>query len=91
MNNTYHHTEPQQEKAGPLFLNIGPWGPHPLTYGACLYCGCINDQYLSPYSTTAKWLPRLLMKSRPFVFKYRPWAHTLQQMGYVYHCGCVDY
>ena len=57
------------KKAEPLNLNIGPWDTHPSKYGAWI---CVNDQYLSPYWTTAKWLPRLLRKSRPFIFKYRP-------------------
>ena len=61
-----------QEKAGPLSWNIGPWGPHPSKRDACYHCGCRNDQYLSPYWTIAKWLPRLLRKSRQFIFKYRP-------------------
>ena len=37
------HTKPEPrgclgcwEKAGPLYLNVGHWGPHPSTYGACL-------------------------------------------------------
>ena len=34
------------------------------------YCWCVDDQYLSPYQTRAKWLPWLLRKSRPFVFLY---------------------
>ena len=40
---TYHHTKPEPigclgcwEKAGPLYLNIGPWGPHTSNYGAYL-------------------------------------------------------
>ena len=36
------------------------------------YCWCVDDHYLSPYQTRAKWLPWLLRKSRPFVFLYRP-------------------
>ena len=46
---------------------------HTSTYGANLPLWmCINDQYLSPYQTRAKWLPWLLRKSRPFIFIYRP-------------------
>ena len=40
---TYHHTKPEPigclgcwEKAGPLYFNIGPWGPHASNYGAYL-------------------------------------------------------
>ena len=40
---TYHHTKPEPigclgcwEKAGPLYFNIGPWGPHTSNYGAYL-------------------------------------------------------
>ena len=40
--------------------------------GQIYHCGCVNDQYLSPYQTRAKWLPWLLRKSRPFIFIYRP-------------------
>ena len=125
---TYHHIKPEPidclgcwEKAGPLYLNIGPWGPYTSTYFAyllLLMCGwslpitipnqsqlaalvaekkqalyisiqapgahipqtmgfiynsgCVDDHYLSPYQTRATWLPWLLRKSRPFVFKYRP-------------------
>ena len=36
--------------------------------GQFYHCGCLNDQYLSPYQTRAKWLPCLLRKSRPFIF-----------------------
>ena len=36
------------------------------------FCWCVDDQYLSPYQTRAKWLPWLLRKSRPFVFLYGP-------------------
>ena len=77
---TYHHTKPEPigclgcwEKAGPLYFNIGPWGPHTSNYGGLIYhCGCVDDYYLSPYQTRATWLPWLLRKSRPFLFKYRP-------------------
>ena len=40
--------------------------------GLIYHCGCVDDHYLSPYQTRATWLPWLLRKSRPFVFKYRP-------------------
>ena len=40
--------------------------------GQIYHCGCLNDQYLSPYQTRGKWLPWLLRKSRPFIFVYRP-------------------
>ena len=40
--------------------------------GQIYHCGCVNDQYLSPYQTRAKWLPWLLRKRRPFIFIYRP-------------------
>ena len=40
--------------------------------GQIYHCGCVNDQYLSPYQTRAKWLPWLLRKSRSFIFIYRP-------------------
>ena len=31
------------------------------------YCWCVDDQYLSPYQTRAKWLPWLLRKSGPLI------------------------
>ena len=39
--------------------------------GQIYHCGCVNDQYLSPFQTRATWLPWLLRKSRPFIFIYR--------------------
>ena len=46
--------------------------PRSLYMGQIYHCGCVNDQYLSPYQTRAFWLPWLLRKSRPFLFIYRP-------------------
>ena len=41
---------PFNEKADPLYFNIGPWGPHTSTlWGLFISCGCVDDQYLSPY------------------------------------------
>ena len=76
---TYHHSKPEPigclgcwEKAGPLYFNIGPWGPNSSNYGFIYHCGCVDDHYLLPYQTRATWLPWLLRKSRPFVFLYGP-------------------
>ena len=55
------------------------------------HCGCVDDQYLSPYQTRANWLPWLLRKSGPLILIFwAPGAHILQIMGLIYHCGCVD-
>ena len=42
------------------------------------YCWCVDDQYLSPYQTRAKWLHWLLRKSGPLILTYMgPWGpHT---------------
>ena len=45
---------------------------HVAALGHIYHCGGVDDHYLSPYQTRATWLPWLLRKSRPFVFKYRP-------------------
>ena len=56
------------------------------------YCWCVDDQYLSPYQTRAKWLPWLLRKSGPLILTYMaPGAHILQPMVFIYHCGCMDH
>ena len=56
------------------------------------YCWCVDDQYLSPYQTRAKWLPWLLRKSGPLILTYMvPGAHILQHMVFIYHCGCMDH
>ena len=61
------------EKKQALYILINAPGAHILqTIGLIYHCGCVDDHYLSPYQTRATWLPWLLRKSRPFVFKYRP-------------------
>ena len=61
------------EKKQALYILIWAPGAHILqTMGLIYHCGCVDDHYLSPYQTRATWLPWLLRKSRPFVFKYRP-------------------
>ena len=44
--------------------------------GHIYHCGCVDDQYISPYQTRARWLLWLLSKSRPFISKYRPLGPT---------------
>ena len=90
-------------KAGPSYINMGPWPPHPCPVGPnymfehlwsqlvalvakkkqalyiliwapgaiilqhmlhVYYCGCVEDQYLSPYQTRAECLPWLLRKKQ---------------------------
>ena len=60
-----------KKKQGLYIHYIGPWGPSYFNIsGMHIYhCGCVDDQYLSPYETRDKWLPGLLRKSRPFIFK----------------------
>ena len=56
------------------------------------YCWCVDDQYLSPYQTRAKWLPWLLRKSGPLILTYMgPWGPHTFAYGVIYHCGCMDH
>ena len=59
--------------------------------GLIYHCGCVDDHYLSPYQTRAKWLPWLLRKSRPFVFKYRPLGPIYFNICCIFTIvGCVN-
>ena len=75
------------EKGGSLFLIIGPWGPHASLYGAYYHFECVDDQYISPHQTKAKWLLWLLRKSRSLIFQNMPLGPTFFK---IYHCGCED-
>ena len=77
---TYHHTKPEPigylfvaEEKQAFYILIQAPGAHILqTMGLIYHCWCVDDQYLSPYQTRAKWLPWLLRRSRNFIFIYRP-------------------
>ena len=59
--------------------------------GLIYHCGCVDDHCLSPYQTRATWLPWLLRKSTPFVFKYRPLGPIYFNIClHIYYCWCVD-
>ena len=68
-------------KAGPSYINTGPWPPYPCLWGRIIrlnICG-------------ANWLPWLLRKSRPFKFKYRPLGHTSFKIWRMFMAhGCVN-
>ena len=76
---TYHHTKPEPigclgcwEKAGPLYFNIGPWGPHTSNYGAYLelqVCGWSLPITIPNQSHVADLVAK---KKQAFVIKNRP-------------------
>ena len=79
------------EKAGPLYCNIGPWGPRTSkSWGLVAIVGVRMITTYQPYQTRAMWQPWLLRKSRTLYFTWAPGAHILQQMMHIYHCWCVD-
>ena len=83
MISTYHHTKLQSSgclgtnKKQALYIQVWtPWAHILQHIGHVYHCGCVDYQYLSPYSTRVKLLSYLLRKRGPVVFKYRPLGST---------------
>ena len=74
MINTYHNR--LLRKSRPLIFGNSPPRPTSFNIWAYLPSGCVDDQYLSPYQTKAKWLLWLLKKSRSFIFQNMPLGPT---------------